>query len=299
MIFLEMIFSEQLGKYILQVLVFLFVLPLYAKSTSNKSNLNVSEACPALPEKALGQGFIYKLHLQKTTIENRYANIWYDSEKKISETKTTVFYWHGTNGNTEEINVAMGQKGVQELVDRGYIVVSPDHIRNADGSGTLDYSWYIANGSRLNHDVIFGDLIVQCLNAKFKTNFKVITTGFSAGAMQSALWSFQNKDIIGTILYSGGIFHLPQFVPRQNFWSVITHGGITDVRGDFNFMNTGIHIHNKVLQLRSKSALCDFTPQGHGIHKEITNIFTDIIFDQENILLPKQCSKDFTSSKIE
>jgi hypothetical protein len=269
-------------------------LPLYGKSTSNKSNLNLFEACPALPEKTDGQEFSYKLqYLPKAILENRYANIWYDEAKKISEAQTIVFYWHGTNGITEEINIAFGKKGIQELVDRGYIVVSPDHIRNADGSGTLDYSWYIANGSRLNHDVIFGDLIAQCLNVKFKTNLKIITTGFSAGAMQSALWSFQNKDIIGTILYSGGIFQLPQFVPRQNFWSVITHGGVTDKRGDFNFMNTGISIHNKVLKLGHKSTLCDFTPQGHGFPKEIANIFTDIIFDPENRTLPTQCSKVF------
>lgn len=267
---------------------------MFCDSTSNKSSQNRVEACPTLPENAVGQMFSYKLqHLQKVILDNRYANIWYDSDKKISDTKTIVFYWHGTNGTTDEINIAFGKKGVQELVSRGYIVVSPDHLRNADGSGTLNYSWYIANGSRLNHDIFFGDLIVQCFNVKFKTNFKVITSGFSAGAMQSALWSFQNKDIIGIILYSGGIFHLPQFVTRQKFWSVITHGGVTDKRGDFNFMNTGIYIHNKVLKLGYTSTVCDFTPQGHGIQIEIADIFTKIILDSENVVMPAQCSKNF------
>jgi hypothetical protein len=112
--------------------------------------------------------------------------------------------------------------------------------------------------------------------------------------MQSALWSFQNKDIIGMILYSGGIFRVPDFVPRDKFWAVITHGGAGDARGDFNFMRTAVFLHNKVLKLGHTSALCDFTPQGHDIHPEIANIFPKIIFEVENVVLPAQCSKTKT-----
>lgn len=272
--------------------LFSFV-PIFAKSTSNDSKPNLAEACPTLSEKPSGQIFGYKLQLlNQPVLANRNANIWYGSEAKILKTKTIIFYWHGTDGVTEEIDIAFGAKGVQNLVERGYIVVSPDHIRNAKGDGVLKYSWYIANGSRLNHDIVFGDLIVDCLNARFNTNFRIITTGCSAGAMQSALWAFQNKDIAGIVLYSGGIFRLPQFIPRENFWSVITHGGAADKRGDFNFMNTAIHIHNQVLKLGYRSALCNFAPQGHDIHSGIANIFTDIITDPENASLPVQCSKE-------
>ncbi len=274
------------------ILLIAFITPAYANSAPDTATLQLTEACPVLPDRAVGEKFGFKLHyLKKNILANRFANVWYDPDKKISERQTIVFYWHGTDGVTEEIDIAFGTNGVQQLVDRGYVVVSPDHIRDAGGNGILKYSWYIANGSRLNYDVVFGDLIVRCINAKFKTHFKVITTGCSAGAMQSALWSFLNKDVVGMILYSGGIFRLPKFAPRPNFWSVITHGGLDDKRGDLNFMQTAIHMHNAVLKLGYQSALCDFAPQGHDIHAEIANNLTNIIFDPENVQLPKQCSK--------
>lgn len=266
--------------------------PAFAVSTSNKTLPSLANACPLMPQMASGESYTFKLpHLQKTPAATRFANIWYDPKRPLAATQTIVFYWHGTDGVTEEIDQAFGPTGVRDLVERGYIVVSPDHIRNASGNGILKYSWYIANGSRLNYDVVFGDLIVECLNAKFNANFKVITTGCSAGAMQSALWAFQNKDVTGMILYSGGIFRVPDFVPREKFWAVITHGGASDARGDFNFMRTAIFLHNKVLKLGHYSALCDFTPQGHDIHPEIANILTGIIFDPENVVLPEKCLK--------
>lgn len=286
------------GRCILIVLFAISAPPAFANSTSNTAKLDLTKACPVLPEKATGENFRYQLHhLQKPLLANRSAHIWYDPSKNISGRQTIVFYWHGTDGVTEEIDQAFGATGVKDLVERGYIVVSPDHIRNAAGNGILQYSWYIANGSRLNYDVVLGDLIVECLNAKFNTNFKVITTGCSAGAMQSALWAFQNKAITGMILYSGGIFRVPEFVPREGFWAVITHGGAKDARGDFNFMRTAIFLHNKVLKLGHYSALCDFTPQGHDIHPEIANILTGIIFDPENVVLPTQCAKANRSQK--
>lgn len=282
-------------KFAYLLVVLICSLPTYANSSSNNTKPDLAEVCPVLPERASGEVFAYNLpHLRKTPAANRFANVWYDPSRPISATQTIVFYWHGTDGLTEEIDQAFGKTGVQDLLARGYIVVSPDHIRNAKGIGILKYSWYIANGSRLNYDVVFGDLIVACLKAKFNLNFKIITTGCSAGAMQSALWSFQNIAVVGMVLYSGGIFRLPEFVPRQKFWAVITHGGASDARGDFNFMNTAIHIHNKVLKLGHLSALCDFTPQGHDIHPEIANILAGIIFDPENIALPAQCSKKKT-----
>ena len=275
------------------ILIMLFAISApsaFAGSTSNIAKLDLAKACPVLPEKAAGENFRYQLHhLQKPLLANRSAHIWYDPSKNISARQTIVFYWHGTDGVTEEIDQAFGKTGVQDLVARGYIVVSPDHIRDGKGQGILKYSWYIANGSRLNYDIVLGDLIVECFKAKFKQTFSVITTGCSAGAMQSALWAFQNPDIVGAILYSGGIFRLPEFVSRQKFWTVITHGGATDKRGDFNFMQTAIHIHNRVLRLGHRSSLCDFTPQGHDIHPEIANILTGIIFDPENVVLPEKC----------
>jgi len=264
-----------------------------AKSSSNRIEFNLAEACPVLPEAAAGENFGYTLsYQQKSFLASRSANIWYKPGKQLSERQTVIFYWHGTDGAAEEVHDAFGKNGVRELVDLGYVVVSPDHIRLPNGNGVLKYSWYIANGSRLNYDVVFGDLIVQCLNARFKTNLQVIASGCSAGAMQAALWSFQNADIVGLVLYSGGIFQLPKFVPRQKFWSVITHGGATDKRGDFNFMSTAIHIHKAVLKLGHTSALCDFTPHGHDIHAEIADIFKSIIVDAENATLPKQCSRE-------
>lgn len=268
------------------------IFPASAISTSNTAKLDLATACPALPDKAAGELFEFKLHhLQKPLLANRSANIWYNPGRKTAETNTVIFYWHGTDGTTEEIDQAFGKNGVQELLSRGYVVVAPDHIRDGNGAGVLKYSWYIANGSRLNYDIVLGDLIAQCLNAKFRQSFQIITSGCSAGAMQSALWSFQNRDIVGIILYSGGIFRLPEFVARKKFWSVITHGGVKDKRGDFNFMNTAIHIHNRVLKLGHESALCDFTPQGHDIHPEIAGILTNIVFDPEHVVLPGQCSK--------
>lgn len=280
------------SKAAMLVLYGLLAAPAFTLSASNTTVFNQRESCPVLPEGAAGQSFHFKLpYLKKEILANRFANLWFGAEKQILETKTIIFYWHGTDGTTDEIDTAFGKNGVQQLLDRGYIVVSPDHIRNAKGDGILKYSWYIANGSRLNHDVVFGDQIVECLNTRFNTRFRVITTGCSAGAMQSALWSFQNQDIVGIILYSGGIFRLPPFVSRQNFWSVITHGGVADKRGDFNFMNTAIHIHNQVLKLGYPSALCDFTPQGHDIHPQIANILPQIILKAADTELPAQCSK--------
>ena len=282
-------------KLLLLASFLLFTLPAYTDSTSNNTQLNLTEACPLLPEKTIGESFGYKLpYLGKTPAANRFANIWYDPNRPITATQTIVFYWHGTDGATEEIDQAFGKTGVQDLVARGYIVVSPDHIRNAKGNGILKYSWYIANGSRLNYDVAFGDLIVACLKAKFRQQFAVVTTGCSAGAMQSALWAFQNSDIVGMILYSGGIFRVPEFVPRQKFWAVMTHGGSSDARGDFNFMKTAVFLHNRVRKLGHVSALCDFTPQGHDIHAEVAQILPQIIFDPEKTALPAQCVKGKT-----
>ena len=281
---------SQLRIYAFVAGLFSCTSPAYTISTSNAAKLTLKESCPVLPEKTNGENFAFKLqHLKQPLLANRFANIWYDPAKNISGQRTIVFYWHGTDGVTEEIDQAFGQTGVKQLVDRGYVVVSPDHIRDAKGNGILKYSWYIANGSRLNYDVVFGDLIVQCLNAKFGTDFKIITTGCSAGAMQSALWAFQNKDIVGMILYSGGIFRVPKFVPRDAFWAVITHGGVKDARGDFNFMSTAIYLHKMVVKLGYPSALCDFTPLGHDIHTEIANILPGIVFDQEKVILPVQC----------
>jgi predicted esterase len=109
-----------------------------------------------------------------------------------------IIYWHGTGTNAAEVNTGFGAAAIQEVINLGGVVASPE-ASPATGATTGNNVWY-------RGDFDYADQIVACAIQQLNIDTRHIhTLGYSAGGLQASAMAYDRLDYVAAIgSYSGG-----------------------------------------------------------------------------------------------
>lgn len=143
---------------------------------------------------------------------------------KKEGTGSLLFYWHGTGGVANEVNMRLPSSVRQEILDDGGIIVSFQGSTGTGGdcSGTSAFS---------KDDFKITDLIVACAVKDHNIDpRRIYTTGCSAGGLQSGcMGALRSSYVAATVPNSGGIVFKEEIQNSSHTPAVMTmHGGTSD-----------------------------------------------------------------------
>lgn len=130
-----------------------------------------------------------------------------------------IIYWHGTGTNAAEVNTGFGSPAIQEVVNLGGVVASPEATSNT-GSNTGDNVWF-------RGDFSYADQIVACAMQQLNIDARHIhTLGYSAGGLQASAMAYDRSGYVAAIgSYSGGkLFPNAQQDPNFLPPAMLMHG---------------------------------------------------------------------------
>lgn len=139
-----------------------------------------------------------------------------------------VFVWHYLSGNPDDM---MAWMGVDQLVDAGYVVVTP-------ASRGLPYTeWDVQSDAGANPDVRLFDEILAQIESQYATDpDRVYATGFSAGGLFSSYLTMNRGDVLAaTAPFSGGVPSALYAAPESDLPVMLAWGGAFDTYGGFDF----------------------------------------------------------------
>jgi predicted esterase len=165
-----------------------------------------------------------------------------------------MIYWHGTGTNGQEVQSALGQASVNEIVSQGGVVASFESS-TAKGTNTGDLVWYTG-------DFEIADEIVACGIAQKRIDpRRIYTAGYSAGGLQSAWMAYARSSYLAAVItYSGGLSLLGSPAPQDPSHvppALCAHGGAGKDSLILDFAQTSTALEN---DLRKRGALaidCD------------------------------------------
>ncbi len=182
----------------------------------------------------------------------RSARVWVDPE--AGGGGPLVFYWHGTGSNPLEAEFGIGQAGIDDILERGGMVVAPVSDPEA---GQLP--WYLVLGQE-EDDIHLMDEIVGCAaEGPGIDASRIHALGMSAGGLQTSQVSVRRSSYIASVVtYSGGILN-PEIVsdaPERPFPALIYHGGPEDIVV-ISFQQASERYQSHIDSLGGYSVICD------------------------------------------
>lgn len=155
----------------------------------------------------------------------RQARVWFDPE--AGGGGPLVFYWHGTGSNPMEAEFGLGQPAIDDILQRGGMVVAPVSDPEAG-----QFPWYLVL-SELENDLHLMDEVVGCANEGPGIDAsRIHSIGMSAGGLQTTQVSMRRASYIASVVtYSGGLLNpeTPTDAPERSLAALIYHGGPDDI----------------------------------------------------------------------
>lgn len=182
----------------------------------------------------------------------RSARVWFDPE--TGGGGPLVFYWHGTGSNPLEAEFGIGQAGIDDILERGGMVVAPVSDPEAG-----QFPWYLVLGQE-EDDIHLMDEIVGCAaEGPGIDPSRIHALGMSAGGLQTSQVSVRRSSYIASVVtYSGGILN-PEIVsdaPDRPFPALIYHGGPNDIVV-ISFQQASERYRTHIESLGGYSVICD------------------------------------------
>ncbi|MBV1860088.1 MAG: hypothetical protein KUG77_16870 [Nannocystaceae bacterium] len=182
----------------------------------------------------------------------RSARVWVDPE--AGGGGPLVFYWHGTGSNPLEAEYGLGQAGIDDILERGGMVVAPVSDPEAG-----QFPWFLVLGQE-EDDIHLMDEIVGCAAAGPGIDpSRIHALGMSAGGLQTSQASVRRSSYIASVVtYSGGILN-PEIVsddPDRPFPALIYHGGPQDIVV-VSFQQASERYRAHIESLGGYSVICD------------------------------------------
>lgn len=182
----------------------------------------------------------------------RSARVWVDPD--AGGGGPLVFYWHGTGSNPLEAEFGIGQAGIDDILERGGMVVAPVSDPEAG-----QFPWYLVLGQE-EDDIHLMDEIVGCAaQGPGIDASRIHALGMSAGGLQTSQVSVRRSSYIASVVtYSGGILN-PEIVsdaPDRPFPALIYHGGPNDIVV-ISFQQASERYRTHIESLGGYSVICD------------------------------------------
>ncbi len=182
----------------------------------------------------------------------RSARVWVDP--KAGGGGPLVFYWHGTGSNPLEAEFGIGQAGIDDILERGGMVVAP--VADPEAG---QFPWYLVLGQE-EDDIHLMDEIVGCAaEGPGIDPSRIHALGMSAGGLQTSQVSMRRSSYIASVVtYSGGILN-PEIVsdaPERPFPALIYHGGPEDIVV-ISFQQASERYRSHIESLGGYSVICD------------------------------------------